>query len=68
MMVVFDELFFGFSPYIGAPYGLSPNQRLIFFWLDLILEFQTPLHCLFDHLLNSSINRRQREVKIHVKS
>lgn len=68
MRVVFDELFLGFSHYIGAPYGLAPHQRLIFFWLDDILEFQTPLHCLFDHFLNSPINRRQREARLHVKS
>lgn len=68
MLVVFDELFLGFSHDIGAPNGLSPHQRLIFFWLDLILEFQTPMHGFFDHLLNSPINRRQREARIHVKS
>lgn len=68
MLIVFDELLLGFSHNIGAPDGLSPHQRLIFFWLDLILEFQTPMHSLLDDLLNSPIDRRQREGRIHVKS
>ena len=39
MLIIFDELFFGFFHHISAPNRLSPHQRLVLFWLDLVLEF-----------------------------